>query len=72
METSQDEGSPLGSEEQEDPLGLEELCKPLYCKLCNVTLNSVQQAQAHYQVSRHCSSTVWTCSSVYSLTCSAT
>lgn len=29
---------------------LEELCKPLYCKLCNVTLNSAQQAQAHYQV----------------------
>uniref|UniRef100_A0A667GS89 Zinc finger matrin-type protein 3 n=1 Tax=Lynx canadensis TaxID=61383 RepID=A0A667GS89_LYNCA len=31
-------------------LALEELCKPLYCKLCNVTLNSAQQAQAHYQV----------------------
>lgn len=31
---------------------LEELCKPLCCKLCNVTLNSAQQAQAHYQVSR--------------------
>ncbi|KAG7239936.1 hypothetical protein INR49_028131 [Caranx melampygus] len=44
-----DEGSPLGVEEQEDSLGLEELCKPLYCKLCNVTLNSAQQAQAHYQ-----------------------
>lgn len=29
---------------------LEELCKPLCCKLCNVTLNSAQQAQAHYQV----------------------
>lgn len=29
---------------------LEELCRPLYCKLCNVTLNSPQQAQAHYQV----------------------
>ncbi|KAI4899169.1 hypothetical protein NFI96_031708, partial [Prochilodus magdalenae] len=29
---------------------LEELCKPLYCKLCNVTLNSAQQAQAHYQL----------------------
>uniref|UniRef100_A0A8C6SYS4 Zinc finger matrin-type protein 3 n=1 Tax=Neogobius melanostomus TaxID=47308 RepID=A0A8C6SYS4_9GOBI len=49
----QDEGSPQGSEEQEDPLGLEELCKPLYCKLCNVTLNSTQQAQAHYQGKNH-------------------
>lgn len=29
---------------------LEDLCRPLYCKLCNVTLNSPQQAQAHYQV----------------------
>uniref|UniRef100_A0A3B4BML5 Zinc finger matrin-type protein 3 n=1 Tax=Periophthalmus magnuspinnatus TaxID=409849 RepID=A0A3B4BML5_9GOBI len=48
-----DEASPLGSEEQEDPLGLEELCKPLYCKLCNVTLNSTQQAQAHYQGKNH-------------------
>lgn len=50
-EMPQDGGSLLGREEQEDPLGLEELCKPLYCKLCNVTLNSAQQAQAHYQVS---------------------
>lgn len=54
-----DEGSSLGMEEQEDSMGLEEFCKPLYCKLCNVTLNSAQQAQAHYQVSseiaeRHC------------------
>uniref|UniRef100_A0A668TJX7 Zinc finger matrin-type protein 3 n=1 Tax=Oreochromis aureus TaxID=47969 RepID=A0A668TJX7_OREAU len=49
-EQPQDEGSSLGTEEQEDSLGLEELCKPLYCKLCNVTLNSAQQAQAHYQV----------------------
>lgn len=49
-EKPQDEGSPLEMEEQEDSLGLEELCKPLYCKLCNVTLNSAQQAQAHYQV----------------------
>ncbi|XP_062412479.1 zinc finger matrin-type protein 3 [Sardina pilchardus] len=32
---------------------LEELCKPLYCKLCNVTLNSAQQAQAHYQGKNH-------------------
>ncbi|XP_062869345.1 zinc finger matrin-type protein 3 [Trichomycterus rosablanca] len=32
---------------------LEELCRPLYCKLCNVTLNSAQQAQAHYQGKNH-------------------
>uniref|UniRef100_A0A8C9YX77 Zinc finger matrin-type protein 3 n=1 Tax=Sander lucioperca TaxID=283035 RepID=A0A8C9YX77_SANLU len=49
----QDEGSLLGMEEQEDSLGLGELCKPLYCKLCNVTLNSAQQAQAHYQGKNH-------------------
>uniref|UniRef100_A0A3Q3L128 Zinc finger matrin-type protein 3 n=1 Tax=Labrus bergylta TaxID=56723 RepID=A0A3Q3L128_9LABR len=49
----QDEGSPLGVEEQEDSLGLGDLCKPLYCKLCNVTLNSAQQAQAHYQGKNH-------------------
>ncbi|XP_070410396.1 zinc finger matrin-type protein 3 isoform X2 [Nothobranchius furzeri] len=48
-EQPQDEGSSLGMEEHEDSLGLEELCKPLYCKLCNVTLNSPQQANAHYQ-----------------------
>nr|XP_020472731.1 zinc finger matrin-type protein 3 isoform X2 [Monopterus albus] len=52
-ELPQDEGSPVGTEEQEDSLGLEELCKPLYCKLCNVTLNSAQQAQAHYQGKNH-------------------
>uniref|UniRef100_A0A665VA70 Zinc finger matrin-type protein 3 n=1 Tax=Echeneis naucrates TaxID=173247 RepID=A0A665VA70_ECHNA len=52
-EQTQDEGFPLGVEEQEDSLGLEELCKPLYCKLCNVTLNSAQQAQAHYQGKNH-------------------
>uniref|UniRef100_A0A3Q4HYM8 Zinc finger matrin-type protein 3 n=3 Tax=Pseudocrenilabrinae TaxID=318546 RepID=A0A3Q4HYM8_NEOBR len=52
-EQPQDEGSSLGTEEQEDSLGLEELCKPLYCKLCNVTLNSAQQAQAHYQGKNH-------------------
>uniref|UniRef100_A0A7N6AR35 Zinc finger matrin-type protein 3 n=1 Tax=Anabas testudineus TaxID=64144 RepID=A0A7N6AR35_ANATE len=52
-EQLQDEGSPLEMEEQEDSLGLEELCKPLYCKLCNVTLNSAQQAQAHYQGKNH-------------------
>lgn len=48
--------SPKPPEEDCQTLGadqeatLEELCKPLYCKLCNVTLNSAQQAQAHYQV----------------------
>ncbi|XP_074524144.1 uncharacterized protein zmat3 [Halichoeres trimaculatus] len=52
-EQPQDEGSSLGVEEQEDALGLGELCKPLYCKLCNVTLNSAQQAQAHYQGKNH-------------------
>uniref|UniRef100_A0A3B3Y6F2 Zinc finger matrin-type protein 3 n=1 Tax=Poecilia mexicana TaxID=48701 RepID=A0A3B3Y6F2_9TELE len=52
-EQPQDEGCSLGLEEQDDPLGLEELCKPLYCKLCNVTLNSAQQAQAHYQGKNH-------------------
>ncbi|KAK2835176.1 hypothetical protein Q5P01_015660 [Channa striata] len=52
-EHPQDDCSPLGMEEQEDSLGLEELCKPLYCKLCNVTLNSAQQAQAHYQGKNH-------------------
>ncbi|XP_047231618.1 zinc finger matrin-type protein 3 [Girardinichthys multiradiatus] len=52
-EQPEDEGSSLGVEESEDSLGLEELCKPLYCKLCNVTLNSAQQAQAHYQGKNH-------------------
>ncbi|OBS79143.1 hypothetical protein A6R68_18467 [Neotoma lepida] len=37
------------AKEEEPDSALEELCKPLFCKLCNVTLNSVQQAQAHYQ-----------------------
>ncbi|NXN64013.1 ZMAT3 protein, partial [Himantopus himantopus] len=37
---------------EQDPV-LEELCKPLCCKLCNVTLNSAQQAQAHYQGKNH-------------------
>ncbi|XP_005146970.2 zinc finger matrin-type protein 3 isoform X2 [Melopsittacus undulatus] len=37
---------------EQDPI-LEELCKPLCCKLCNVTLNSAQQAQAHYQGKNH-------------------
>nr|XP_014341546.1 PREDICTED: zinc finger matrin-type protein 3 isoform X2 [Latimeria chalumnae] len=35
-----------------DP-ALEGLCRPLYCKVCNVTLNSAQQAQAHYQGKNH-------------------
>ncbi|XP_056271051.1 zinc finger matrin-type protein 3 [Pseudoliparis swirei] len=52
-EQPQDEGSLLGTDEQEDSPGLGELCKPLYCKLCNVTLNSAQQAQAHYQGKNH-------------------
>lgn len=46
---AQEEECQAGGGEQE--ITLEELCKPLYCKLCNVTLNSAQQAQAHYQVS---------------------
>ncbi|XP_029472041.1 zinc finger matrin-type protein 3 [Rhinatrema bivittatum] len=37
---------------EQDP-ALEDLCKPLSCKLCNVTLNSAQQAQAHYQGKNH-------------------
>ncbi|XP_067392672.1 zinc finger matrin-type protein 3 [Emydura macquarii macquarii] len=37
---------------EQDPV-LEELCKPLCCKLCSVTLNSAQQAQAHYQGKNH-------------------
>ncbi|XP_061096616.1 zinc finger matrin-type protein 3 [Conger conger] len=37
----------------EQDAALEDLCKPLYCKLCNVTLNSAQQAQAHYQGKNH-------------------
>ncbi|XP_017655017.1 zinc finger matrin-type protein 3 isoform X2 [Nannospalax galili] len=49
---------PLAGEEEvakggEPDSALEELCKPLYCKLCNVTLNSAQQAQAHYQGKNH-------------------
>lgn len=47
---------PAGEDElakgEEPDSALEELCKPLFCKLCNVTLNSAQQAQAHYQVRR--------------------
>ncbi|XP_030647862.1 zinc finger matrin-type protein 3 [Chanos chanos] len=51
--------SPKPPEEESQPgnadqdATLEELCKPLYCKLCNVTLNSAQQAQAHYQGKNH-------------------
>ncbi|XP_067897760.1 zinc finger matrin-type protein 3 [Heterodontus francisci] len=36
----------------QDPV-LADLCKPLLCKLCNVSLNSTQQAQAHYQGKNH-------------------
>ncbi|KAB0362511.1 hypothetical protein FD755_014047 [Muntiacus reevesi] len=51
----QEASLPLAGEEEppkggEQDSALEELCKPLYCKLCNVTLNSAQQAQAHYQM----------------------
>ncbi|XP_030787726.1 zinc finger matrin-type protein 3 isoform X3 [Rhinopithecus roxellana] len=51
----QEASLPLAGEEElskegEQDCALEELCKPLYCKLCNVTLNSAQQAQAHYQM----------------------
>lgn len=51
----QEASLPLAGEEDlakrgEPDSALEELCKPLFCKLCNVTLNSAQQAQAHYQV----------------------
>uniref|UniRef100_A0A3Q3DCE3 Zinc finger matrin-type protein 3 n=1 Tax=Hippocampus comes TaxID=109280 RepID=A0A3Q3DCE3_HIPCM len=52
-EQPKEEGSPLVREEQGDAPALEELCKPLYCKLCNVTVNSAQQAQAHYQGKNH-------------------
>ncbi|KAG9351189.1 hypothetical protein JZ751_025079 [Albula glossodonta] len=40
-------------EPTEQDATLDEICKPLYCKLCNVTLNSAQQAQAHYQGKNH-------------------
>ncbi|KAK2501770.1 hypothetical protein MC885_003148 [Smutsia gigantea] len=54
----QETSLPLAGEEElpkggEQDSALEELCKPLYCKLCNVTLNSAQQAQAHYQGKNH-------------------
>ncbi|XP_056590139.1 zinc finger matrin-type protein 3 [Triplophysa dalaica] len=46
----EEDGQMLGADQEAT---LEELCKPLYCKLCNVTLNSAQQAQAHYQGKNH-------------------
>ncbi|XP_040859032.1 zinc finger matrin-type protein 3 isoform X1 [Ochotona curzoniae] len=54
----QEASVPLSGEEElpgggDQDTALEELCKPLYCKLCNVTLNSAQQAQAHYQGKNH-------------------
>ncbi|XP_034355811.1 zinc finger matrin-type protein 3 isoform X1 [Arvicanthis niloticus] len=54
----QEASLPLAGEEDlakrgEPDSALEELCKPLFCKLCNVTLNSAQQAQAHYQGKNH-------------------
>ncbi|KAE8603890.1 hypothetical protein XENTR_v10014494 [Xenopus tropicalis] len=48
LEVTQDEE--LAKVLEQDP-SLEDLCRPLSCKLCNVTLNSAQQAQAHYQTS---------------------
>ncbi|XP_070609761.1 zinc finger matrin-type protein 3 isoform X2 [Erythrolamprus reginae] len=50
LQLAQDEE--LTAKGEQDPL-LEELCKPLCCRLCNVTLNSAQQAQAHYQGKNH-------------------
>ncbi|KAM9478493.1 zinc finger matrin-type protein 3-like [Salvelinus alpinus] len=47
----QEKDAQIGATDQDATL--EELCKPLYCKLCNVTLNSAQQAQAHYQGKNH-------------------
>ncbi|KAL1022469.1 hypothetical protein UPYG_G00028100 [Umbra pygmaea] len=49
--TPQEEDGEMGATEHD--ASLEDLCKPLYCKLCNVTLNSAQQAQAHYQGKNH-------------------
>ncbi|KAJ8278582.1 hypothetical protein GJAV_G00089140 [Gymnothorax javanicus] len=49
--TSPEEEGQGGATDQDSTL--EELCRPLYCKLCNVTLNSAQQAQAHYQGKNH-------------------
>uniref|UniRef100_A0A671RDF6 Zinc finger matrin-type protein 3 n=1 Tax=Sinocyclocheilus anshuiensis TaxID=1608454 RepID=A0A671RDF6_9TELE len=46
----EEDGKAVGADQEAT---LEELCKPLYCKLCNVTLNSAQQAQAHYQGKNH-------------------
>ncbi|MEE6501380.1 hypothetical protein FKM82_004151 [Ascaphus truei] len=50
LEVTQDEE--LAKLLEQDP-SLEDLCKPLSCKLCNVTLNSAQQATAHYQGKNH-------------------
>ncbi|XP_066477650.1 zinc finger matrin-type protein 3 [Tiliqua scincoides] len=50
LQLAQDEE--LATVVEQDPV-LEELCKPLCCRLCNVTLNSAQQAQAHYQGKNH-------------------
>ncbi|KAM4772666.1 zinc finger matrin-type protein 3 [Rhinophrynus dorsalis] len=50
LEVTQDED--LAQASEQDPF-LEDLCMPLSCKLCNVTLNSAQQAQAHYQGKNH-------------------
>lgn len=49
---------PLSGEEElakggESDSALEDLSKPLYCSLCGITLNSAQQAQAHYQGKNH-------------------
>ncbi|XP_055502227.1 zinc finger matrin-type protein 3 isoform X3 [Leucoraja erinacea] len=43
---SQEKTPPFDADQ--DPV-LADLCRPLHCKLCNVSLNSTQQAQAHYQ-----------------------
>ncbi|XP_069474797.1 zinc finger matrin-type protein 3 [Ambystoma mexicanum] len=41
------------SKEPEQGLELGDLCQPLTCTLCKVTLNSAQQASAHYQGKHH-------------------
>ncbi|KAM8953571.1 zinc finger matrin-type protein 3 [Pelodytes ibericus] len=50
LEVAQDEDLTCALDQDSS---LEDLCKPLSCKLCNVTLNSAQQAQAHYQGKNH-------------------
>ncbi|XP_055502226.1 zinc finger matrin-type protein 3 isoform X2 [Leucoraja erinacea] len=47
---SQEKTPPFDADQ--DPV-LADLCRPLHCKLCNVSLNSTQQAQAHYQGKNH-------------------